>query len=185
MLLHDLSPAILLTQLAGFFLVTGSLTFGGGLAVVPLLQKQLVQGGWLSAADFLTAIAVGMVTPGPVMTAATFAGYVLFGPLGAVVCTIAIYLPSFLLVLFAAPLLMRHRTKHWVQGFVKGIYAAALGALLASVIVLGSRAIGDWLTAAIASIGLMALLCFRVSGVALVVAAAVIGSIAAALAQGG
>ena len=90
-----------------------------------------------------------------------------------------------LLVLFAAPLLMRHRTKPLVQGFVKGVYAAALGAILASVIVLGSQAIGDWLTAAIASIGLIALLCFRVSGVALVVAAALIGSIAAALADGG
>ena len=73
--LHDVASLALLAKLAWFFLVTGTFTFGGGLAVVPLLQKGLVeQGHWLTTADFLTAIAVGMVTPGPVMTAATFAG---------------------------------------------------------------------------------------------------------------
>ena len=130
---------------------------------------------WLLAADFLTAIAVGMVTPGPVMTAATFAGYVVVGPVGAVVCTIAIYLPSFLLVLLAAPTLMRHRATLTVQGFVKGVYAAAMGAILGATIVLGSHAIKDWMTAAIATIGFFALLWFRVRGPLLVGGAAVIG----------
>ena len=121
--LHDVASFVLLAKMAWFFLVTGTFTFGGGLAVVPLLEKGLVQQGhWLTAADFLTAIAVGMVTPGPVMTAATFAGYLVAGPWGAVVCTIAIYLPSFLLVLLAAPPLMRHRANPLVQGFVKGVY---------------------------------------------------------------
>ena len=112
---------MMLAKLAWFFFVTGAFTFGGGLAVVPLLEKGLVQQGhWLSAADFLTAVAVGMLTPGPVMTAATFAGYLVAGVPGALVCTVAIYLPSFLLVLFAAPPLMRHRGNPLVQGFVKG-----------------------------------------------------------------
>ena len=108
--LHDVASFALLAKMAWFFLVTGAFTFGGGLAVVPLLQEGLVeQGHWLTTADFLTAIAVGMVTPGPVMTVATFAGYLVAGPWGAVICTIAIYLPSFLLVQLAAPPLMRHR----------------------------------------------------------------------------
>ena len=157
--LRDAASFLLLAKLAWFFLVTGAFTFGGGLAVVPLLQKGLVQQGhWLTPTDFLTAIAVGMVTPGPVMTAATFAGYLVAGPLGALVCTIAIYLPSFLLVLLAAPPLMRYRTNLLVQGFVKGVYAAAIGAILGAVILLGGRAIGDWVTAMIAATGLVALL---------------------------
>ena len=119
-----------------------------------------------------------MVTPGPVMTAATFAGYLVAGPLGAVVCTIAIYLPSFLLVLLAAPPLMRHRTNLLVQGFVKGVYAAAIGAILAAAILLGGRAIGDWVTATIAVAGLAALLRFRISGPLLVGVAAAIGLVA-------
>ena len=94
------------------------------MAVVPLLEKGLVQQGrWLATPDFLTAVAVGMVTPGPVMTAATFAGYLITVPLEAAICTIAICLPSFLLVLFAALPVMRHHTSPPVQGFVTGIYA--------------------------------------------------------------
>jgi chromate transporter len=174
--LHDMASLLLLGKLAWFFLVTGALTFGSGLAIVPLLQKGLVeQEHWLSAADFLTAIAVGMVTPGPVMTAATFAGYVVVGPVGAVVCTIAIYLPSFLLVLLAAPTLMRHRATLIVHGFVKGVYAAAMGAILGATIVLGSHAIKDWITAAIAITGLVALSWFRVAGPLVVGVSAIIG----------
>jgi chromate transporter len=175
--LHDIASLALLAKLAWFFLVTGAFTFGGGLAVVPLLEKGLV-GHWLSTSDFLTAIAVGMMTPGPVMTAATFAGYLVAGPLGAVVCTITIYLPSFLLVLLAAPPLMRHRTDVSVQSFVKGVYAAAMGAILGAAILLGGRAIEDWITALIAATGLVALLRFRIGGPLLVGAAAGIGLIA-------
>ena len=177
--LHDIASFLILAKLAWFFFITGAFTFGGGLAVVPLLAKELVQQGqWLTAADFLTAIAVGMVTPGPVMTAATFAGYIVAGPLGALVCTIAIYLPSFLLVLFAAPPLMRNRASVLVQGFVKGVYGAAIGAILAATIVLGGRAIGDWVTTAIAVAGLVALVCFRMSGPILVGSAATVGLVA-------
>jgi chromate transporter len=178
--LHDVASLLLLAKLAWFFLVTGAFTFGGGLAVVPLLEKGLV-GQWLSTGDFLTAIAVGMVTPGPVMTAATFAGYVVAGPVGAVVCTIAIYLPSFLLVLLAAPPLMRHRTNVSVQSFVKGVYAAAMGAILGAAILLGGRAVEDWITAAIAAAGFVALLRFRISGPLLVGVAAAIGLIVQSL----
>jgi chromate transporter len=177
--LHDVASFVLLAKMAWFFLVTGTFTFGGGLAVVPLLEKGLVQQGhWLTATDFLTAIAVGMVTPGPVMTAATFAGYLVAGPWGAVVCTIAIYLPSFLLVLLAAPPLMRHRAHPLVQGFVKGVYAAAIGAILAAAILLGGRAISDWVTAMIAVAGLVALLRLRISGPVLVGSAAAVGLVA-------
>ena len=174
--LHDIASFVLLAKLAWFFLVTGAFTFGGGLAVVPLLEKGLVQQGhWITSADFLMAIAVGMVTPGPVMTAATFAGYLVAGPLGALICTIAIYLPSFLLVLLAAPPLLRHSTNLYVQGFVKGVYAAAIGAILGATMVLGMRAIEDWVTALIAAAGLVALMRFRVSGPLLVGCAAAVG----------
>ena len=183
--LRDVASLLLLAKLAWFFLVTGAFTFGGGLAVVPLLQKGLVEHGhWLTTTDFLTAIAVGMVTPGPVMTAATFAGYLVAGPLGALVCTIAIYLPSFLLVLLVAPQLMRHRTSLLVQGFVKGVYAAAIGAILGATMVLGRQAIGDWVTAMIAATGLVALLRFRISGPILVGVAAAIGIVAFATGAG-
>ena len=177
--LLDAAPLLLLAKLAWFFLVTGAFTFGGGLAVVPLLEKGLVhKGHWLTADDFLMAIAAGMVTPGPVMTAAMFAGYLVAGPLGAVICTVAIYLPSFLLVQFAAPVLMRFRDQPVVKGFIKGVYAAAMGAILGATTILATQAIGDWITAAIAVVGFIGLLRLNMSGPLLVGAASVTGLIA-------
>jgi chromate transporter len=174
--LRDFGPLLLLAQMAWFFLLTGAFTFGGGLSVVPLLEKGLVeQGHWLTTSDFLTAIAVGMITPGPVMTAATFAGYMVAGPVGALTCTVAIYLPSFLLVFVAAPPLMRHRTNVFVQGFVKGVYAASMGAILGAAILLGEHAIEDWVTGLIAIVGLVALLQFEIGGPLLIGSAAAIG----------
>ena len=174
--LFDVASSLLLAKLAWFFFITGAFTFGGGLAVVPLLEKGLVQQGhWLSAPDFLTAVAVGMLTPGPVMTAATFAGYLVAGVWGALVCTIAIYLPSFLLVLFVAPMLMRHRANPVVQGFVKGVYAVAIGAILGAALLLGWHAVGDWVTVVIAAASLVALTRFKVGNPLVVGLAAAVG----------
>ena len=177
--LFEIASSVMLAKLAWFFFVTGAFTFGGGLAVVPLQEEGLVQKGhWLSAADVLTAVAVGMLTPGPVMTAATFAGYLVAGVPGALVCTVAIYLPSFLLVLLAAPPLMRHRDNPLVQGFVKGVYAVAIGAILGASLLLGWHAIGDLVTIAIAAASLVALTRFRVSNPVVVGLAASVGWVA-------
>src|SRR6202043_776712 len=114
------------------------LTFGSGLVIVPFLEKGLVQQtGWLNGQQFLVAVAMGMLSPGPVVITATFVGYLVAGFWGSVVSTIGIFLPSFLLVLIAAPLLARHRGSANVQGFVKGAYAAAIGTILGACILLG------------------------------------------------
>lgn len=177
--LLEAGSSLLLAKMAWYFFITGTFTFGGGLAVIPLLEKGLVQQEhWLTAADFLTAVAVGMLTPGPVMTAATFAGYLVAGVQGALVCTIAIYLPSFLLVLFAAPALMRHRANPLVQGFIKAVYAVAMGAILGASLLLGWHAIGDWVTVVILASSLVALLRFRVSNPMVVGLAAAFGFVA-------
>ena len=138
----------ILGKLLLFFLKAGSLTFGSGLVIVPFLEQGLVQQfGWLDQRQFLIAVAIGMISPGPVVITATFVGYLVAGFWGSVVSTIGIFLPSFLLVLIAAPLLARHRGNPNVQGFVKGAYAAAIGTILGACILLGRIAIGDWLTA--------------------------------------
>jgi chromate transporter len=99
----------ILGKLLLFFLKAGSLTFGSGLVIVPFLEQGLVQQfGWLDQRQFLIAVAIGMISPGPVVITATFVGYLVAGFWGSVVSTIGIFLPSFLLVLIAAPLLARH-----------------------------------------------------------------------------
>ncbi|MDE2227491.1 MAG: chromate efflux transporter [Alphaproteobacteria bacterium] len=174
----------LLGKLFAFFLKAGSLTFGSGLVIVPFLEKGLVQEtGWLDPHQFLVAVAIGMVSPGPVVITATFVGYVVAGFWGAVVATLGIFLPSFLLILFVAPILMRHRGNRYVQGFVKGAYAAAIGTILGAAVLLGRIAIGDWLTAAVGVASLVALFRWRISNPLLIAATAVVGLVAFPLLQ--
>jgi len=174
----------ILGKLLLFFLKAGSLTFGSGLVIVPFLEQGLVQQfGWLDQRQFLIAVAIGMISPGPVVITATFVGYLVAGFWGSVVSTIGIFLPSFLLVLIAAPLLARHRGDPNVQGFVKGAYAAAIGTILGACILLGRIAIGDWLTALIGLVSLAVLFRWKVSNPLLIAATAVVGLIAYPLLQ--
>lgn len=173
------ASASTLSKLLLFFLKAGSLTFGSGLVIVPFLEQGLVQQyGWLDERQFLIAVAIGMISPGPVVITATFVGYLVAGFWGSLVSTIGIFLPSFLLVLIVAPLLARHRGNANVQGFVKGAYAAAIGTILGACILLGKIAIGDWLTALIGMVSLAILFRWKVSNPLLIAATAVVGLIA-------
>jgi chromate transporter len=175
-----------LGKLLLFFLKAGSLTFGSGLVIVPFLEQGVVQQfGWLDERQFLIAVAIGMISPGPVVITATFVGYLVAGFWGSLVSTIGIFLPSFLLVLIAAPLLARHRGNPNVQGFVKGAYAAAIGTILGACILLGRVAIGDWLTVLIAIVSLAVLFRWKVSNPLLIAATGVIGLVAYPMLQPG
>jgi chromate transporter len=172
-------PGSILGRLLVFFLKAGSLTFGSGLVIVPFLEKGLVQQtGWLDERQFLVAVAIGMLSPGPVVITATFVGYLVAGFWGSLVSTVGIFLPSFLLVLLVAPILIRHRANLYVQGFVKGAYAAAIGTILGAAFLLGKIAIGDWLTALIALLSLGTLARWNVRTYVLVAVTAVVGLIA-------
>src|SRR5256712_6839865 len=178
----------ILGKLLLFFLKAGSLTFGSGLVIVPFLEKGLVQQtGWLDVRQVLVAVAMGMISPGPVVITATFVGYLVAARLGgslldgfwgSLVSTVGIFLPSFLLVLIVAPILVRYRTNLNVQGFIKGAYAAAIGMILGVCVLLGKIAIGDWLTALVALGSLVVLFRWKVSNPLLVAVTAIIGLIA-------
>jgi chromate transporter len=180
------ATSTMLGKLFVFFLKAGSLTFGSGLVIVPFLEKGLVQQtGWLSEREFLVAVAMGMMSPGPVVITATFVGFLVAGFWGALAATIGIFLPSFLLVLIVAPVLMRYRTNPNVQGFIKGAYAAAIGTILGACVLLGRIAIGDWLTALVALASLVVLFRWKVSNPLLIACAAAIGLVAYPLLQPG
>jgi chromate transporter len=169
----------LLGKLLAFFLKAGSLTFGSGLVIVPFLEKGLVQEtNWLNPREFLVAVAIGMLSPGPVVITATFVGYLVAGFWGSLVSTVGIFLPSFLMVLIVAPIMLRHRNNRNVQGFVKGAFAAAIGTILGACVLLGKIAIGDWVTALITVASLVTLFRFKVSNPLLIGATAIVGLIA-------
>ena len=122
-----------LPALAWVFLRTGLLLFGGGLVLVPLLAPEVVGRGWLSEAAFLDGVALGQATPGPITMTAAFVGFAVQGVVGAVVASVAVFLPSFVAVLAGTgPFLRRFRERPAVAAFVEGVTAAALGAILAA-----------------------------------------------------
>lgn len=167
-----------------FFLKAGSLTFGSGLVIVPFLQQGLVQQyGWMDQRQFLIAVAIGMISPGPVVITATFVGYLVAGFWGSLLSTIGIFFPSFILVLLAAPILARHGANPNVKGFVRGAYAAAIGAILGTCMLLGRIAVGDWVTALIGIGALAVLFRWKVNNPLLIGATALIGLVAYPLLQ--
>ncbi|HXD43624.1 MAG TPA: chromate efflux transporter [Pseudolabrys sp.] len=177
--LAPVASASTLGKLLLFFLKAGALTFGSGLVIVPFLEQGLVRDyNWLDERQFLIAVAIGMISPGPVVITATFVGYLVAGFWGSLVSTVGIFFPSFILILVAAPLLARHRGNQNVQGFVKGAYAAAIGTILGACVLLGKIAIGDAVTALIALVSLAVLFRWKVSNPMLIAATAAIGLVA-------
>ena len=138
-----------------FFAKAGAFIFGSGLAIVPFLrQGVVVQHHWLTSGQFLDAIAMGLITPGPVVITATFIGYLVAGLAGAVVATVAIFTPIYLAVVIPGRWFVRHRGNEQVKAFVRGATAAAAGAIAGAVTVLARQAIPDWKTWLIAAVAL-------------------------------
>lgn len=138
-----------LPQLFWFFFKTGLLIFGSGLVVVPFLKAYVVdQYHWLANQAFLDAIAVGIVSPGPVVITATFVGYLNHQLAGALVATAGIFTPSLIFVLVGTPILRRYRQNARVQGFIRGITVAVVGVLVGTSFLVARSSIHDWLSLA-------------------------------------
>ncbi len=164
------------TALFLFFLKAGAFIFGSGLAIVPFLREGVVnEHHWLTEAQFLDAVAVGLITPGPVVITATFIGYLVAGLAGAVVATVAIFTPIYLGVVIPGRWFIRHRENPQIQAFVKGATAAAAGAIGGATIVLTRQAVVDIPTAAILAVSLGLLWRLRIAEPLLVLLAAVAG----------
>jgi chromate transporter len=145
-----------LLALGLFFLKAGALIFGSGLAIVPFLREGVVvQNHWLTGRQFLDAVAMGLITPGPVVITATFIGYLVGRFAGAAVATVAIFTPIYLGVVIPGRWLIRHQDNPQVRAFVRGATAAAAGAIGGATIVLTRSAVVDWRTAVILALGLL------------------------------
>jgi chromate transporter len=141
-----------------FFFKTGCLVFGSGLVIVPLLKAYVVdEYGWLDERAFVDAVAVGMVSPGPVVIAATFVGFVVGGLSGAAAATVGIFTPAVLFTVAAVPLLQRHGHGRRLRGFVRGITAAVVGVLAGTTPLVGRSVLVDTPTLGLAVAALVAL----------------------------
>ena len=169
--------ASLLTQIAIFFAKAGAFVFGSGLAIVPFLYGGVVtEHHWLTDKQFVDAVAVAMITPGPVVITVGFIGYLVAGLPGATVAALATFLPCYLFTVIPAPYFKKYGKLPGVIAFVDGITAAAIGAIAGSVLVIAKRSILDVPTAAIALISIILLWKFKkLQEPVIVAAAAVLG----------
>ncbi len=169
----------LLFELGQFFLVAGAFTFGSGLAIVPFLHQGVVlQHQWLNEREFLDAVAVGIITPGPVVITAAFVGYLVGGFWGSLVSAIAVFFPVYFFVIAIGRYIIKYRQHPMLIGFVKGATAGATGAIAGAAVILAQGSIIDLPTAIIGLIGLLALWRFRKVGnfeLLLVAVAAILG----------
>ena len=134
-----------------FFLKAGAFVFGSGLAIVPFLYGGVVgKFHWLTERQFLDAIAVAMITPGPVVITAAFIGYLVAGALGAALAALAVFAPPYVIVILGAPYYRRFAQNLQVKAFVQGITAAAVGAITGAAFIFGRRSLVDLPTVAIA-----------------------------------
>ena len=151
-----------LLRIATYFTEAGAFVFGSGLAIVPFLHAGVVQRyGWLDERQFLDAVAVAMITPGPVVITVGFIGYLVAGASGAVVAALATFLPCYVFTVIPAPHFRRLSRNRAIKAFVDGVTAAATGAIAGAVFVLGRRALVDATTVAVALVTLLVLVRFR------------------------
>jgi chromate transporter len=170
------ASTIILWEILLFFTKAGAFVFGSGLAIVPFLYEGVVQGHhWLTEQQFLDAVAIAMITPGPVVITVAFIGYLVAGFPGATLAAIGIFLPVWVFTVIPAPWFVRHRNNAQLRAFSDGATAAASGAIAGAVVVLGQRAIVDVPTAAIAAVSLGLLWRFKIPEPLLVVIAGVAG----------
>jgi chromate transporter len=166
-----------LAQILGYFAYAGTFVFGSGLAIVPFLYGGVVKEfGWLTDHQFVDAVAVAMITPGPVVITTGFIGFLVAGFWGAVAAAVGTFLPCYLLTILPAPYFKKHGKRPGLLAFIDGATAAAIGAIAGSVIVIGQRSITDWLTALLAiGTGFVLWKFKKLTEPLIVVAAAVIG----------
>jgi chromate transporter len=155
-------PTVRLLPIFLTFLKIDAVSYGRGYTLLAFLRSDLATNTqWITDQQLIDAVAVGQFTPGPVFTTATFIGYLIAGVPGAVVATVGIFLPSFLLVALVYPLGTRIRRPPWLSGFLDGVNVAALALIACVLILLAKAALVDWFTIVLAVVALLILLRFK------------------------
>ncbi len=166
-------------ELATFFFKVGALTFGGGLSIIAFIHEQVVnQFHWLTPQEFIDGLALGQLTPGPLVMIAAYVGYKTAGYIGATIAAIAIFLPSFILMLSIFPVFDRMREQVWIKAAMRGIMPAVIGVIAVALLHLAPHALHDGFTLVIFAVAVAALVAWRPGVLKLMAAGAIAGMVA-------
>ena len=177
---HDPSHPTSLVDIATYFFKVGAFTVGGGLAMIAFIQDQVVaQFGWLTPNEFIEGLALGQLTPGPILMLAAYVGYKVAGVTGAAVAAGAAFLPSFILMLAILPVLERVRRLTWTRAVLRGMGPAVVGILAVSLFRLAPHALPDLFAVAILIVSLAGLIVYRLGPVRLMIAGSSLGALRA------
>lgn len=169
----------ILLKLSWVFLKIGTFAFGGGIVIIPLVEHDVVtRYGWLTKTEFIDAVTLSQITPGPIIISATFIGYKVFGILGAFVATLSVIVPSFVMICLAAEAAKRFRDNKLLASFFRGARIAVIGMIFAAAVSVGRSALVDPKTILIAGITVFCLFRYEISPVWVLVAAGIIGLVA-------
>ncbi len=165
-----------LFNLSWVFLKIGTFTFGGGMVIIPMIENEVVANyAWLTKAEFIDAVTLGQVTPGPVIISATFIGYKACGILGAVVATASVILPSFVMICLATEAIKKFRQNKILANFLRGARIAVIGMIFDAGVSIGRSSLINTKTIIIAALSIICLFKYKINPIWILLGAGVVG----------
>ncbi len=165
-----------LLSLAWVFLKIGACSFGGGIVIIPMVEAEVVANyGWLTKTEFIDAVTLGQITPGPVVISATFIGYKTCGILGAVVATASVIMPSFVMICLATEAIKRFRTNRILADFLRGARIAVIALVFIAGMSIGKDSLVDIVTLLIAGVSAVSLFRYKVNPIWILLGAGIVG----------
>ncbi|MBA7465666.1 putative chromate transport protein [subsurface metagenome] len=166
----------ILLKLFWVFLKIGTFSFGGGMVIIPLVENEVVMKyGWLTKREFIDAVTLGQITPGPVVISATFIGYKVYGIWGAIVSTVSVILPSFVMICLATQAIKKFQENKLLANFFRGARIAVIGMILQAGLSIGKSSLIDFKTIFIAGIALISLLKYKLNPIWILLGAGIVG----------
>ena len=166
----------LLLKLSWVFLKIGTFTFGGGIVIIPMIENEVVNNyGWLTKAEFIDAVTLGQITPGPIIISATFIGYKVCGIVGATIATASVILPSFVMICLATEAIKKFRENKILANFLRGARVAVIGMVFDAGVSIGRSSLVDLKTVLIAAASIICLFKYKINPIWVLLGAGMVG----------
>jgi chromate transporter len=166
----------ILLKLSWVFLKIGTFTFGGGIVIIPMIENEVVNKyGWLTKAEFIDAVTLGQITPGPIIISATFIGYKVCGIVGATIATASVILPSFIMICLATEAIKKFHENKILANFLRGARVAVIGMVFDAGVSIGRSSLVDLKTVLIASASIICLFKYKINPIWVLIGAGMVG----------